>query len=225
MLHMHAPPETALPQPSPPFADVTGCLLAGGEGRRMGGRDKGLVHYRGIPLAAWVLSQLVPQTSRQFAIANRNWPDYARLLHQAGATTPVNMDAVRPDAADLPVASGPVAGILTALRQTDTPWLMVVPCDTPHLPADLVSRLRGEAARSGANAVVPTTVGCDGEHRAHWACVLLHKDVSPQLEAMFAKEERKLRVCIQSLRWTSVSFEDATAFDNINSPETLNGRD
>ena len=52
MLHMHAPPETALPQPSPPFADVTGCLLAGGEGRRMGGRDKGLVHYRGIPLAA-----------------------------------------------------------------------------------------------------------------------------------------------------------------------------
>lgn len=204
---------------------VTGCLLAGGEGRRMGGRDKGLVPYQGRPLAAWVLDRLVAQTATQFAIANRNLPDYARLLQQAQATTTEGVPVVLPDAPDLPLASGPLAGIITALRHTPTPWLMVTPCDTPRLPPDLVTRLLAEGVRCGADAVVPATVSTEGEQRLHWACVLLRKGVSAKLEGLFAQDERKLRVCIQALNWTSVSFADATGFDNINSLETLNGRD
>lgn len=208
-----------------PHSEVTGCLLAGGEGRRMGGRDKGLVPYLGRPLAAWVLACLVPQTTTQFAIANRNLPAYADLLLEAHATLPSRAPAVAPDAPDLPPASGPLAGMITALRQTETPWLMVAPCDTPHLPSDLVSHLLAEAQRTGAEAVVPSTVGGDGETQLHWVCVLLRKDASAKLEALFAQDERKLRVCIQALTWASVSFADATAFDNINSLETLNGQD
>ena len=113
----------------------------------MGGRDKGLVPYQGRPLAAWVLDRLVAQTGTQFAVANRNLPDYANLLQQAHATPPSGVPAVLPDAPDLPVASGPLAGIVTALRHTATPWLMVTPCDTPHLPDDLVERLLAEAGQ------------------------------------------------------------------------------
>ena len=207
------------------YPEVTGCLLAGGEGRRMGGRDKGLVPYLGRPLAAWVLARLVPQTATQFAIANRNLTAYTALLHEAHATLPSKTPAVSPDAPDLPPASGPLAGMITALRQTNTRWLMVVPCDTPHLPVDLVPHLLAEAKRTDAEAVVPATVGEDGEPQMHWVCVLLRRDASAKLEDLFAQDERKLRVCIQSLNWTSVSFADATAFDNINSLETLNGRD
>ncbi|MDX9842161.1 MAG: molybdenum cofactor guanylyltransferase [Aquabacterium sp.] len=209
----------------PSLPQVTGCLLAGGEGRRMGGRDKGLVPYADRPLAAWVLDRLVAQTGEQFAIANRNRPDYATLLHQAHASLPRGVPAVMPDAPDLPPASGPVAGIVTALRYAATPWLMVTPCDTPRLPPDLVTRLLTEGERSGAEAVVPVTTDPDGQARHHWVCVLLRRSVSAKLEAMFAQDERKLRVCIQALNWTSVSFPDASGFDNINSLETLNGRD
>lgn len=190
----------------------------------MGGRDKGLVPYQGRPLAAWVLDRLVAQTGTQFAVANRNLPDYANLLQQAHATPPSGVPAVLPDAPDLPVASGPLAGIVTALRHTATPWLMVTPCDTPHLPDDFVERLLAEAERCGAEAVVPSTIDPDGHQRRHWVCVLLHQRVSARLAAMFAQDERKLRVCIQALNWTSVSFADANGFDNINSLETLNGR-
>jgi molybdopterin-guanine dinucleotide biosynthesis protein A len=190
-----------------------------------GGRDKGLVPYEGRPLAAWVLQRLVAQTAQQFVIANRNLADYAELLNQAHATLPANRPAVEPDAPHLPRASGPLAGILTALQRTETPWLMVVPCDTPRLPATLVQDLLAEGERCNAEAVVPVTLDEQGLPRHHWVCVLVRKDVFAKLEALFAQDERKLRVCIQSLNWSSVSFTDATAFDNINSLETLNGRD
>jgi molybdenum cofactor guanylyltransferase len=222
-MHDTSAPDTgAVPLRHP---DVTGCLLAGGEGRRMGNRDKGLVVYRGRPLAAWVLARLVPQTASQFVIANRNLSAYADLLRQAQAIQAEHVTAVQTDAPDLPPASGPVAGIITALRQTRTQWLMVVPCDTPHLPGDLVTRLLTEAERVGAEAAVPATVNDAGESHTHWVCVLLRRDALAKLETEFAQDQRKLRVCIQSLRWTSVSFADAIAFDNINSLETLNGRD
>ena len=204
---------------------VTGCLLAGGEGRRMGGRDKGLVSYQGRPLAAWVIDQLVSQTNTQFAVANRNLPEYAALLQEGHASLPCTGPSVIPDASDLPLASGPVAGIISALRHTQTPWLMVAPCDTPHLPPNLVSQLLAEARSSDAEAVVPVTVSEAGEERMHWACVLLHKRVFTRLEQIFAQDERKLRVCIQALNWKSVFFPHESAFENINSMETLNGRD
>ena len=126
----------------------------------MGGRDKGLVPYEGRPLAAWVLQRLVAQTAQQFVIANRNLADYAELLNQAHATLPANRPAVEPDAPHLPRASGPLAGILTALQRTETPWLMVVPCDTPRLPATLAvnrQQARSAAARDqhDVDAVIP----------------------------------------------------------------------
>lgn len=206
-------------------AEVTGCLLAGGLGRRMGGRDKGLVLYQGKPLAAWSAKQLVMQTEHQLVIANRHHDDYQALMQGLGAIEPPGGALVLPDAEDIPPYSGPLAGLLTALRTSQTPWLMVMPCDTPHTPDNLVELLMAEAKRSGADAVVPRTSDLDGRERFHWATVLLRLQTRSSLERIFGQEERKLRVFIQSLKWSRVTFPDAASFRNVNSLEMLNGGD
>jgi molybdopterin-guanine dinucleotide biosynthesis protein A len=207
--------------------DITACVLAGGEGRRMNGQDKGLVHYQGRPLADWVLQALAPQCTRMMISANRHLPQYQALLsnrqpHDASKATQTPI--VWPDDADLPPQSGPLAGIITALRHCPTEWLLVAPCDTPHLPPDLVSRLWDEAQRSQADVVVPKTQDKDRSERLHWVCALIRKGVCPQTEALFVKGERKAGLWVQSCRWSSVSFADEAAFTNMNTLETLHGR-
>lgn len=207
-------------------ADITGCVLAGGEGRRMNGQDKGLVSYKGRPLADWALENLAAQTHRLMVSANRNLPPYQVLLDhwQAAAPMPAGHPGVLPDAPDLPASSGPLAGIITALRHCPTDWLMVVPCDMPHLPADLVNRLYTEAQRSHADIVVPKTQTAGKEGRFQWVCALIHKRVCPHTEALFVKGERRAGLWVQSCRWSSVTFADDTAFANMNTLETLHGR-
>ena len=107
---------------------VTGLILAGGRGSRMGGTDKGLQPLRGMPMAMHVLWRLAPQVIDVVINANRNLGAYEGF----GRT-------VVPDAsADF---QGPLAGMLAGLPYCETEWMMVVPCDTPHLPTDLVARL------------------------------------------------------------------------------------
>ena len=111
---------------------ITGVILAGGRGSRMGGADKGLQPYRGVPLAMHALLRLAPQVGEVMINANRNLAAYESM----GA-------AVWPDAlADYP---GPLAGFLAGLEHCTTPYLVTVPCDSPHFPEDLVARLAQRA--------------------------------------------------------------------------------
>jgi molybdopterin-guanine dinucleotide biosynthesis protein A len=208
----------------------------------MQGKDKGLVHYQGRPMAAWVLQTLASQTVVLAVSANRHLPSYADLLTHAvqGAAGPGDpnsfatsgqpmqhqgsMDMVWPDDPDLPPRSGPLAGILTALRHTRTNWLLCVPCDMPHVPADLVHRLLQEAERSGADVVVPLTHHTAQEARHHWACALVHRRTMASTEQLFAAGERKVGNWVRSLNWRSVSFTDNNDFANMNTLETLHGR-
>jgi molybdopterin-guanine dinucleotide biosynthesis protein A len=122
-------------------------VLAGGLGRRMGGADKGLIEYQGRPLIEWALAALASQVDEIFISANRNLDRYAAYGYR-----------VLPDT--LPDFPGPLAGVLAALEAVDTGWLLVVPCDTPHLPADLASRLLQAAQRekpAGANLTVTSS--------------------------------------------------------------------
>jgi molybdopterin-guanine dinucleotide biosynthesis protein A len=157
------------------------------------------------------------------ASANRHLPQYQALLDGWQAASSHHHD-VLPDDPDLPASSGPLAGILTALRHCPTDWLMVVPCDMPHLPADLVSLLFEEAQRAQADIVVPKTQPAGKEARFQWVCALIHKRVCPHTEALFVKGERKAGLWVQSCRWSSVTFADDTAFANMNTLETLHGR-
>lgn len=207
-----------------PHPEVTGWLLAGGEGRRMNGQDKGLIDYQGRALGTWVLESLRGQCGTLRISANRNPERYQTLLADALHPLTPPPDAVIPDDPDLPASSGPMAGIVTALRHTPTEWLLIAPCDTPHLPHDLVSRLMDCALNTNADIVMPCTQTSLSEVRHHWVCGLIRKRVCPDTVRQFVNGERKVGNWVKTQQWSSVSFGDTTAFANMNTLETLRGR-
>lgn len=213
-------------QSAHPQTNVTAWVLAGGEGRRMGGVDKGLQPWRGQALVQWVMAALAPQVQVMGVSANRNEGTYQALLTSLGS--PGHLGTF-PDASELPRSSGPLAGILTGLRLCPTDWLQLAACDTPRLPADLVARLHQAARDTDADIAVPITeeTGADGrrEQRPHWTCALLHKRVTPDLASAFVKGDRKVGQWIQSRRWVAVSFAPASNFANMNTLEMLDDRD
>ncbi|MDF1481428.1 molybdenum cofactor guanylyltransferase MobA [Extensimonas sp. H3M7-6] len=123
-------------------SDITGLVLAGGQGARMGGLDKGLQPFRGVPLALHALRRLQPQVGACMLSANRNLDAYAAF------GVPVWPDA-RP--VGQPDHTGPLAGFLSGLAHCRTPWLLTVPCDTPLFPTDLAARMVAALARTGAD--------------------------------------------------------------------------
>lgn len=187
---------------NPGTKDVAAVILAGGQGRRMGGADKGLVDYQGRPLVEWVLAALEPQVGEIVISANRNLERYAAYGRR-----------VLPDT--LPDYPGPLAGVLAALEAVTAPWLLVVPCDTPHLPADLALRLLGAAYVEGAQLAV-----AEDDARIHHSCFLVHTDQREDLAAFLARGERAVRHWHAELSSTTVRF-DAAAFANLNRPGDL----
>ena len=168
----------------------------------MGGADKGLVDYQGRPLIEWVLAALAPQVGEIVISANRNLDRYAAYGRR-----------VLPDT--LPDFQGPLAGVLAALQAVTADWLLVVPCDTPHLPADLALRLLGTAQLEG----VPLAVAEDAV-RVHHSCFLVRTDQREHLAAFLARGERAVRRWQAELSSTTVRFA-AACFANLNSPDDL----
>lgn len=118
-------------------ADITGLILAGGRGSRMGGVDKGLQNFNGMPMALRTLLRLQMQVGQVIINANRNLAAYESFGVE-----------VWPDVlADYP---GPLAGFLTGLERCETPYLVTVPCDSPRFPLDLVARLAAALEREQA---------------------------------------------------------------------------
>ena len=128
--------------------DITGLILAGGRGSRMGGVDKGLQNHQGLPLALHALMRLAPQVGHAMINANRNLGAYEAM------GVPVWPDGL----ADF---AGPLAGFLVGLERCETPWLVTVPCDSPGFPEDLVLRLAAAAQAQGAELAMASTVQGD----------------------------------------------------------------
>ncbi|MEQ1662115.1 MAG: molybdenum cofactor guanylyltransferase MobA [Thiobacillus sp.] len=188
--------------PGDPEPSVAAVILAGGQGSRMGGADKGLIAYRGRPLVAWVLETLLPQVDTVVISANRNLDRYAEWGCR-----------VLPDT--LPDFPGPLAGVLAALHAVETDWLLVVPCDTPHLPTDLAARLLAAAQHNH----VPLAVAADAT-RIHHTCFIVRTDQRDALAAFLARGERAVRHWQAGLPSVQVEF-DTAAFANLNRPEDL----
>jgi len=168
----------------------------------MGGADKGLMDYQGRPLIEWVLAALTPQVDALVISANRNLDLYAAYGHR-----------VLPDTlSDFP---GPLAGVLAALQAVTADWLVVAPCDTPHLPADLVHRLLAAAQREN----VPLAVAAD-DARVHPSCFIVRTDQRDTLAEYLARGERAVRHWQAGLASTTVQF-DAAGFANLNLPTDL----
>ncbi len=183
---------------------ITGLVLAGGRGERMGGADKGLLDWHGEPLAQRALRRLAAQVGPMLISANRHSERYAAL------GVPVVADEGSGFA-------GPLAGFLAGLRASRTPLLMAVPCDAPDFPLDLVARLAAALAASDDDVAVPTVSGDTGPRLQPVFC-LMRAAAAVSIEQALAAGRHKVAQWVQAQRTTSVVFDDAAAFRNINTP-------
>jgi molybdenum cofactor guanylyltransferase len=181
---------------------ITGIVLAGGKGSRMGGVDKGLQPLRGKPMVEWVLARFAPQVDEIVINANQNLATYEKYGHR------VVSDAIGGFA-------GPLAGLHAGLNAARHPLVVTVPCDSPFLPTDLVHRL-GVSLKSNDLAVAKTGA------QPHPVFALMKREVRESLEAFLASGGRKIDAWYAALKVVEVSFDDeADAFRNINTLEEL----
>ncbi len=191
---------------------ITGLLLAGGRGMRMGGVDKGLQTLHGDALALHVLKRLAPQTGPLLISANRHRERYAELGAPFGATVLADT---------LPGFPGPLAGLLAGLRAAQTDYVLSAPCDTPNLPADLAARLAQALDARRAEIATVTTTNAAGESSIHPVFALVHRSLADDLAAFLEAGERKVRAWYARHTTVEVPFAEERAFYNVNSLQEL----
>jgi len=186
------------------MSQVTGIVLAGGQGRRMGGVDKGLKLLRDRPLVQWVLERLGPQVQEVLLNANQNLGAYSAFGCR-----------VVPDA--IAGFAGPLAGLQSGLTAAQHELVVTVPCDSPFLPTDLVARLEDALVRTDADLAVAKT-----GNQPHPVFCLCRRTLLPHLTAFLESGGRKIDAWYATLKVAEVPFDDeAAAFSNINTREEL----
>ena len=185
-------------------ADVTGIVLAGGLGRRMGGVDKGLVELDGKPMVAHALARLAPQVGTVLINANQNLERYRTFG-----------PPVVPD--DVGGYAGPLAGLHAGMMRASGEFVVTVPCDSPFLPLDLVARLRAGLDQARAQLAVAKTFD-----QPHPVFALVRRNLLPNLTAFLEGGGRKIDAWYAPLAVIEVGFDDeAAAFRNINTADEL----
>ena len=185
------------------MSQVSGIVLAGGQGRRMGSVDKGLQLLHGRPMVQWVIERFAPQVDEVLINANQNVEKYRVFGHRVVTD-------------EIGGFAGPLAGLHAGLKAAMHPLVATVPCDSPFLPGDLVKRLK--AALGEQDLAVAKT----GD-QPHPVFALVRTNALENLAAFLAGGGRKIDAWYASLRVVEVSFDDeADAFRNINTVEELN---
>ena len=185
---------------------ISGVILAGGQGRRMGGVDKGLQVLGGKPMIGHVIARLAPQVDEIVINANQNLERYAQFGH------PVAPDVTGGFA-------GPLAGLQAGLQAAKHPLVVTAPCDSPFLPLDLVARLAGAL---GERQLAVARTG----DQPHPVFALVRRDLLGHLTAYLASGGRKIDAWYASLEVVEVEFDDeAEGFSNINTREELRALD
>jgi molybdopterin-guanine dinucleotide biosynthesis protein A len=189
---------------------ITGLILAGGRGSRMGGSDKGLQNFHGLPLALQTLMRLQLQSlplQEVLINANRNLAAYESL------GVPVWPDSIDGFA-------GPLAGFQTGLERCETPLLLTVPCDTPLFPLDLVERLAAALLDQNADMAMAAAPEADGTVRPQPVFCLLKAQLLESLVKFTQSGGRKIDAWTGQHRCATVSFDrpgdSPQAFANAN---------
>jgi molybdopterin-guanine dinucleotide biosynthesis protein A len=189
---------------------ITGLILAGGRGSRMGGTDKGLQNFRGMPLALHALMRLQMQSlapEETLINANRNLSAYESL------GVPVWPDSIDGFA-------GPLAGFLTGLERCETPLLLTVPCDSPLFPLDLAERLYTALSQENADMAMAAAQEADGQVRAQPVFCLLKTGLLESLVKFTQSGGRKIDAWTAQHHCALVPFDgpedNALAFSNAN---------
>ena len=187
--------------------DITGLVLAGGRGSRMGGVDKGLQNHRGMPMALHALMRLSPQVGEAMVNANRNLSAYESM------GVPVWPDSLHDYA-------GPLAGFLVGLEHCETPYLVTVPCDSPLFPEDLVQQLAHALHTQDADIAMAATLDA-GVLRAQPVFCLMKTELLESLVRFTQGGQRKIDSWTAQHRCVLVPFDDPGAFANANTPGEL----
>jgi molybdopterin molybdotransferase len=191
---------------------ISGLILAGGRGTRMGHVDKGLQPFRGKTMAAHVLERLAPQVASVAINANQNLDVYGAM------GVPVWPD-------DLPGFAGPLAGVEAGMRRCETTYLLTAPCDSPFLPLDLAERLLTALVDADADLAFAVTQEPGQRPQPHPVFCLVKANLLPVLSSYLAEGGRRMDGWYKDLKAVEVLFEDADAFRNINTLDELRGLD
>ncbi len=186
---------------------VTGLILSGGLGRRMGAVDKGLQSFHGRPMVEQVIERFAPQVDKLAINANQHLDTYQDF------GLPVWPD-------EMQGFPGPLAGLQAGLTHCDTPYLVTVPCDSPFLPMNLVERLMTTMQTEHADIAYVIT-GTAEARQAHPVFCLIKVSLLPLLTAYLESGGRKMETWMRSLYAAEVHFADEAAFQNINTLEEL----
>lgn len=195
---------------------ITGLILAGGRGARMGGVDKGLQNFNGTPLTLHTLMRLQMQdavtVSEMMIIANRNLSAYESFGVQ-----------VWPDSTDN--FAGPLAGFLTGLERCETDLLLTVPCDSPLFPLNLTQRLLDTLIAEDAEIAVAAAKEEDGSVRAQPVFCLMRVSLLESLVKFMQSGGRKIDAWTAQHTTVLVPFDtddvDPRAFFNANTLDEL----
>lgn len=181
--------------------DITAVILAGGQGRRMGGQDKGLIDFDGKPLVAILVDLLERQGVDIVINANRNHAQYRQFGY------PVISDQLQD-------YQGPLAGFASAMSAVGSRFIVTLPCDGPRLAADYVGRF----IAAGASREPTVLVAFDGD-RLQPVHALMRVDLLPSLQRFLESGERKIDRWYAEHDFERVDFSDcADMFRNINTP-------
>ncbi|WP_251978261.1 molybdenum cofactor guanylyltransferase MobA [Salinicola avicenniae] len=181
---------------------VTGVLLAGGRGQRMGGIDKGWALWQGEPLVVHALGRLRSQVHHVVISANRHHARYAALGHAVVADT-------------LPDFAGPLSGVLAGMGEAQDDWLFVMPVDMPAVPFDTLARLQGAM---GSGDIVSVH---DGAHRQPLVA-LIRRSLREDLAQWLADGGRRPIDWYARHDWHELDMSDCRAgFHNLNTLESL----
>lgn len=184
---------------------VTGLILAGGAGRRVQGRDKGLIEWHGKPLVEHLLQRIKPQVDTLLISCNRNIEQYQAY----GFNLVVDHQ---------PDYQGPLAGIEAAIKHIDSDFLLITACDMPLLPEDLVERLLSPLLQS-RNPTLDVSIAHDGV-REQYLCAMLRRSCLNSLSGYLASGQRAVRHWYALQQIVNVDFSDKTkAFGNYNQLE------
>ncbi len=194
--------------------EITGFILSGGEGSRMGGVNKGLLPYCESTLIEHCILRLKGQVEKIVINANKDISLYKALGYRVWS--------------DSSPSKGPLTGFLTGLEKCGTPYLMVVPCDTPHFPLDLVAQLFNKIEQTQTDVCMPISTDHNSTHartRTQPTFCLLKKNLASNLKLFLSGANSRVQDWTDQQKCSFVEFNSppypGNAFANLNTPEEL----
>ena len=204
--------------------EVTGVILAGGRGQRMGGLDKGLQPFLGQRLIDHAVTRLKPQVQSLLIVANRHRDTYSEWGYPVVDDASAKLAGLAGESDVAPSASprfeGPMVGLMAGLMACKTPWLASVPCDSPFFPSNLIACLSAVTKRQGASLAVAATQGREGV-RIQPVFSLVHVDLQGSLRQFLESGQRRFTDWLTQQNASLVLFEQSEAFANANSLKDL----